>query len=419
MSNLLQHRIVTPKALRLRLLKWTPSQCISRTQIHGIALHGMAHSGIAQRGIALLPGRRLIELQGQDAARFLQGLTTANIPSVNPAKPKAIYSAFLNAQGRLLQDVFIYHMPLDSRLISPISSQHHTGGEDQRFLIEVDGGQLDNLVSWLKAHKLRTKVSLRPLPPGEINVISAWNDSISSDEMSEGAAGLQDEDFIVLPDNRAPGFGLRVLSRGGYLPAVFEGVQSFKAEDAQAEQQYTLRRYAFGIPEGEKELVHQTALVQESNIDYMGGVDFQKGCYVGQELVIRTQHTGVVRKRILPCVLYKSGEPQPDNIEFNADMTGLVANGTEIKSSAVEGEKVKKGGTWLAGIGNFGLAICRLQDMAGLAAAGDIGKARKPHEWNIDRTRNPGMDDLKVMPIVPGWWRKRAPQSAFKDVVYA
>lgn len=392
----LQHSIIVRELLRLQCSRRTFSQCVRRSQLQGLA----------GRGVALLRSRRLIELQGQDAARFLQGLTTANIPSVNPIQPNAIYSAFLNAQGRLLQDVFIYHMPLDSKLISSVSNQQ-SREEDQRFLIEVDHGQMSNLIKWLRAHKLRAKVTIGPIPPGEIDVISAWDDSMSFDETFQKPTFVGDEHSVVLQDTRAPGFGLRVLSREGHLPASLKKNQQFSAGDVQSEQQYTVRRYTYGIPEGENELAHKTALVHESNIDHMGGVDFQKGCYVGQELVIRTQHTGVVRKRILPCILYNSEESEPEAIEFGSNIVGSVTFGTEIKSPAKEGEKVKKGGTWLAGVGNVGIAICKLQDMVGIVPAGDIAKSWKTKEWVVHRTGDPEMEDLKVKAFVPAWWRER------------
>src|SRR5690606_34871018 len=72
------------------------------------------------------------------------------------------------------------------------------------------------------------------------------------------------------------------------------------------ESTYHLCRYVLGLAEGQSEILRDSALPHESNLDLLGGVDFRKGCYVGQELTIRTEHRGVVRKRILPAVLYSA-----------------------------------------------------------------------------------------------------------------
>ena len=67
---------------------------------------------------------------------------------------------------------------------------------------------------------------------------------------------------------------------------------------------YHLRRTLLGIPEGADDIQLGVSLPLESNLDYMSGVDFRKGCYLGQELTIRTYHKGVTRKRIVPVQFY-------------------------------------------------------------------------------------------------------------------
>ncbi|CRK46872.1 hypothetical protein BN1723_020167, partial [Verticillium longisporum] len=111
-----------------------------------------------------------------------------------------------------------------------------------------------------------------------------------------------------MPDRRAPGMGYRLVRKGDAAPALdLEQVD---------EQAYTLRRYLRGVAEGQGEMLREHALPQESNLDYMGGIEYHKGCYVGQELTIRTKHRGVVRKRILPCVLYNEGDAMPTELAY-------------------------------------------------------------------------------------------------------
>src|SRR5690606_34793175 len=156
------------------------------------------------------------------------------------------------------------------------------------------------------------------------------------------------------------------------------------------ENAYTLRRYLHGVAEGQSELLHGQALPHESNLDLTGAVDFRKGCYVGQELTIRTEHRGVVRKRVLPCLLYpdhnegdstsstssnlpdtgvssSSSSSSSDNFYslYRPEIApGLTAATVPVEASIGRvGRKGRSAGKWLRGIGNVGLALCRLETM--------------------------------------------------------
>lgn len=114
--------------------------------------------------------------------------------------------------------------------------------------------------------------------------------------------------------------------RGFDLLAKLVSALEASTHDVGAESDYLLHRIALGVPEGSSDIVPMQAFPIESNLDVMGGcvyfitrflpviidcsvVDFRKGCYVGQELTVRTYHTGVIRKRILPILLHQPGNP--------------------------------------------------------------------------------------------------------------
>ena len=134
-----------------------------------------------------------------------------------------------------------------------------------------------------------------------------------------------------------------------------------------------------GVAEGQGEMVREVALPLESNLDLMGGVDFRKGCYVGQELTIRTRHTGVVRKRILPVVVWgvggdaesgggDNGKGGVGGLEYLPDYRGrLPEPGAEIRRADTGRKRV---GKWLGGVGNVGLALWRLE--AGFGGEGGV-----------------------------------------------
>ncbi|KAB8296363.1 hypothetical protein EYC80_009123 [Monilinia laxa] len=161
---------------------------------------------------------------------------------------------------------------------------------------------------------------------------------------------------IVCVDSRAPGMGKRIISNGAGIQTEDNDVQ------VQGDDVYRVRRYLIGVPEGQNEILRESALPQESNVDVMGGIDYGKGCYVGQELTIRTHHMGVVRKRIVPMMLVPDGEDMPGLGE-------LRFHGGDLASGLVGGESIKKvggkrpAGKWLSGVGNLGLGLARLDEM--------------------------------------------------------
>ncbi|KAL8742557.1 MAG: hypothetical protein Q9184_008237 [Pyrenodesmia sp. 2 TL-2023] len=250
-------------------------------------------------GFARLTNRALIYIRGQDAPHYLQGLTTANINTATASSQSGFYSSFLNAQGRVLHDVFIY----------PTSHSPNFGEkyDDPGFLIDVDKAHAEALRGHLKRFKLRAKIVLRVIEPEEWDVWGTWG---GDDTTNYDSSGFESGAIGCL-DTRAPGMGQRIIMHDGQKPAELPGKET-------STETYDVRRMLYGVPQGHSEIISREALPQESNIDYMGGIDFRKGCYVGQELTIRTHHTGVVRKRILPVQVYRTeDEKPPDTLQYD------------------------------------------------------------------------------------------------------
>lgn len=328
-----------------------------------------------------------MSLSGPDAAHFLQGLTTVNItPQVQTHGGRGFYSAFLNASGRVLHDVFIYP-----------TAQSRTwtarNGQDEGFLIEVDANEAEALAKHLKKFKLRAKVAIRVVDVGEWGVYAAWGQGAqpAPDSRAEG---------IGCVDGRAPGLGSRLVVDQGSkvgLDAEEVGVGS-----------YGVRRMMMGVPEGQGEILKESALPQESNIDYMGGIDFRKGCYVGQELTIRTHHTGVVRKRILPVQLYNADERQPESLGYDSgSKLNVPLQGANISRV---GKKGRSAGKWIGGVGNVGLALCRLEIMTNTVLTGEGGQWKLEDEFKVIWEAGEGREggEAKIKAFIPHWHSERA-----------
>ncbi|KAI1212295.1 Aminomethyltransferase folate-binding domain-containing protein [Annulohypoxylon truncatum] len=408
-------------------------------------------------GYAHLSSRRLISVAGPDAPRFLHGIITRSVvaePSTSGgrrfnrttnadaaadaaansiASTPGFYAAFLNATGRVLHDVFVYR---DTLGLSG-GGGAATAAEGEAFVIEVDADQVDVLAHHIKRYKLRSKLACRVLDAEECAAWQVWDDSNGSSPPTPTPQGLETQlsqlqNSIVLPDTRAPGMGTRVLRLGsgsgaGHLDLDLDLEKSDEAA-------YRVRRYLLGVAEGQAEIPREQALPLEANMDVSGGVDFRKGCYVGQELTIRTRHRGVVRKRILPCLLYPSSSspsssspspppPPPRKLDYSPWIGGGEEQGEGQVMSAEDvppnlsigrdGAKGRSAGTWLRGVGNVGLALCRLQIMTDVELPGETAAAPfNPDKdefvvkWGADEEGGGGQS-VKIKAFVPDWLRER------------
>lgn len=355
-----------------------------------------------QSGLVSLSSRRLISVSGPDSPKFLQGVVTQNI--LAPAggdKPYrdegGFYAAFLNATGRVLHDVFVYP---DSRDLGG------GAGPGESFLVEVDAGDAARLERHIKRYKLRARFGVRLLDPGEVTVWHGWG--------GEGGEGGPPGDpgrlVARLRDPRAPGLGWRMLAAGGREPLAGAGVPGAAAEGG--EEAYRVRRYLMGVPEGPAELAREQALPLEGNMDLMGGIDFRKGCYVGQELTIRTKHRGVVRKRILPVMIYDGAEI-PQALEYKPGAAGTTDAGAVPTDTSITrvGKKGRSAGKWLRGVGNVGLALCRLETMTDVALPGETTTSSYSPTDEFVMEQQPGEDgnggfSVKIKAFVPEWLRQ-------------
>jgi folate-binding protein YgfZ len=271
------------------------------------------------------------------------------------------------------------------------------------WLIEVDANEVERLAKHIKRYRLRAKFEVRVLEVGERGVWSLWDDGLAAESNSSSSTSASSptdgEAGLGCLDTRAPGMGRRLLLPGGKKPEV--------QMDESIEDAYQIRRYLNGVPEGQDELIREHALPQESNIDFMGGIDYRKGCYVGQELTIRTHHTGVIRKRVLPVMIYGIEESMPEVLEYRSgELDGSVIP-RETSIGRVE-KSGRSAGKWLKGVGNVGLGLCRLEIMTGSQVGGEVGGWKESDEFKLEwQVEGAGEEMVKVKAFVPSWHLKK------------
>ncbi|EPE10182.1 folate-binding protein [Ophiostoma piceae UAMH 11346] len=420
----------TPLRAVPRLRSAAPSAAPARpaSALWTSAFH-FTQSSTAPAWLASLASRRLISVAGPDAAKYLQGVVTASILRLNGSAgvegtavtQNGLYTAFLSAQGRVLHDVIVYRDTLGAASAKSLAAADN-GDDGGAFLIEVDADEAATLTKHIKRYKLRAKFDVRLLDADELTVWHGWGQEQAEAE----TAGA-----IVYQDTRAPGLGWRFVSAAAPRTG-------FATVD---EAHYRVHRYRLGVAEGQREILRNTALPLESNMDLMGGIDYHKGCYVGQELTIRTKHRGVVRKRILPCIVYADGDEATAAAATDAiaslqgelppfDTLGLADIVPAETSIGRVGRKGRSAGKWLSGVGNIGLALCRLETMTDVvlpdeAAAASAAAGFDPTSefvLNIKAAETEGeaavisgeaAPTLKIKAIVPAWLRQGlAPKAA-------
>jgi tRNA-modifying protein YgfZ len=263
---------------------------------------------------AFLPDRGVVKVFGEDAGNFLGGLVTTDVAQLTPGVGR--FGALLTPQGKIVVDFLITEAPSD-----------HGGG----LLFDCPRPLAQTLTDKLRFYKLRAKVSVENLSDS-LGVIAAW----------DGEAAAQPD--LAFADPRQPSLGLRILAPEAQA-AKIAALIGADLVDANA---YEGHRIACGVPRGGLDFIYGDAFPHETNMDRLHGVDFDKGCYVGQEVVSRMQHRGTARTRIVRIAL---DGPAP-----------------EAGTAILAGDKAV--GTMGSTAGERGLALVRIDRVADALDAG-------------------------------------------------
>jgi hypothetical protein len=272
---------------------------------------------------ALLPHRGVIAVSGEDRIEFLQGLISNDVTRIGPAR--AVWAALLTPQGRFLNDMFLVDAGFGT------------------VLLETERDRAPQLARKLTMYKLRSKVTIEDRS-GTMDVAVIFGPGAEKCNAFPGA--------LSYVDPRLPELGVRVLLPAGEA-AKRLGLPEGKLAD------YEALRLSLGVPDGSRDLPVEKALLLESGFDELNGVDWKKGCYMGQELTARTKYRGLVKKRLFPV---------------QVDGT-LPAPGTAIERNGEEVGEIR------SGAGDRALALLRLEALDGtLTAAGAKIIPHKP-DW--------------------------------------
>ncbi len=290
---------------------------------------------------AILEERGLLAVGGAEARKFLQGIVSGDIDKVTPGR--AIYATLLTPQGKFLHDFFIVE----------------TGGA---LVFDCEGARRDDLERRLTFYRLRAEVTFEAFDqryfaaalmgdgaPGALGLATA-------EGSAAGFAG-----GVVYTDPRLAAMGARaVLPREGGAEAL--EAAGFAPAPADA---YDRLRLGHAVPDGSRDMLVEKGFLLENGLEELNGVDFDKGCYVGQELTARTKHRGTIRKRL-----------------YRVDVDGALPEpGTPVTFAGSDAGEMR------SGRGDVGLALLRVELAEKAAAAGEPLTA----------------GDARLTPVKPDW----------------
>jgi len=289
---------------------------------------------------AFLPDRGVVKVAGDAARKFLNGIVTSDLDRVSPGAAR--FGALLTPQGKIIADFMVVEAPAED------------GGG---FFLDCPKALAPALVEKLKFYRLRAKVAIEDMS-GSLGVMAAW----------DGAGDTRHG--LVYADPRLPALGLRVILPPDNVSAAI-GDLGANLIDATA---YDAHRIALAVPQGGVDFTYGDAFPHETDMDQLTGVDFDKGCFIGQEVVSRMEHRGTARTRIVPVAFDGPAPMGGDTVSAGEKTIGSMG-------SAASGQ---------------GLAMLRLDRMADALAQGQPITA----------------GGITLLPRKPGWARFAWPDAA-------
>ena len=257
---------------------------------------------------ARLPDRTVIAVTGEDAAGFLQNIVTADMDDVD--RDGIGYGALLTPQGKIICDFLVHR-------------------SDDGYRIDVRREAAEPLLKRLALYRLRAKVEIAERP--DLAVFVAWGEDGAPSEARS--------------DPRLAGLGARWIAAAGDAATADGG-------------DWDLWRISLGIPEGGVDFPFDESFPHDAALDALNGVDFDKGCYVGQEVVSRMRHRGTARRRIVkvrgdrplpaPGTEIAAGERPLGRLGSSVEEQGIAVVRLDRLQKALDaGEKAETGGVAL------------------------------------------------------------------------
>lgn len=293
---------------------------------------------MAAKKALILDSRAVLRAAGPDVRPFLQGLISNDVEKVTASH--SIWSAFLTPQGKFLHEFFISLDP----------------GEPDALLIDCEAARRDDLRRRLSLYKLRSKVTIADASDNYSVAALFGDDTVTALKVSTApGATASFADGIAFVDPRLAELGARAILPQHNAEAALRNAGFAPATLAD----YDRLRIALGVPDGSRDLEIERSPLLENGFDELHGVDWDKGCFMGQELTARTKYRALIKKRLMPVEI---DGPAP------APNTPLTRDGKDV-------------GTMRSSAANVGLALLRLDALDGELRAGEAKLSPRKPNW--------------------------------------
>jgi folate-binding protein YgfZ len=251
---------------------------------------------MAEACFALIDDRGVLAVGGPDCRMFLQGLISNDVGQVGPTQ--ACYAALLTAQGKYLHDFMIVEL-------------------GETLLLDAERARLADLKRRLSIYRLRSKVTIDERPELAVAAVFGEGALAALDLAEEPGCARLFAGGVAFVDPRLAALGARLIApREALRPALTAAGLTETGFEA-----YDRLRLGLGIADGSRDLVIEKSILLEAGFDELNGVDWNKGCYIGQELTARTKYRGLVKRRLMPVAIAGA---QP------AAGTPILADGREV-----------------------------------------------------------------------------------------
>lgn len=249
---------------------------------------------------AILDDRGFIQLEGDETKDFLQNIVTNDLEKVD--NKHTLFTSLLTPQGKYLYEFFIIK-------------------SDNKYLLECEKQAIPEILKIFNFYKLRSKVSLIDVSKKYINhTISLEKfEEISKKQISKGFTTTYKNSLIYV-DPRNKNLGGKIVSKIENIESIIKDLNLKKID----KKKYYTKSFELGIPQINLSKLKDKIFGIENNLDELGGIDFKKGCYIGQENTSRIKLRNKLRKRILPIKKISGDFLENDIIKYKDNEVGKV-----------------------------------------------------------------------------------------------
>ena len=250
--------------------------------------------------VITLEDRGFIQINGPEAKEFLQNIVTNNVEKVTPES--TLFSSILTPQGKYLFDFFIIKLK-------------------DNYLIECEKKSTSEIIKLLNFYKLRSKVDLVDLSEKYTVAIISLEKfrEINNSDLLKGKTTTYEENLIYI-DPRSKKLGAKIISKTKDINLIIKKLNLNIVD----KQKYYKESFDLGILQTEMKKLKEKIFGIENNLDELNGIDFKKGCYVGQENTSRIKLRNKLRRRVLPVQKIKGDVSENDIIKYKDIEIGKV-----------------------------------------------------------------------------------------------